>query len=266
MKRPSGGRGEFELAEQFGSVGPRDLIDHDLRVDFTPLSIKSVGVRVRLLDGKLRLRLTDKSYMHLHRQVIAALLLPKSIRDETRLAGGRPTIMVERYVLRRMMIGGLTLRASSATIKFDKLEVMNASQVADELDFAKRLARIVRIYKSARKFPEEVRPLIVQHEGMMRTAAVLPKSAEGLVDDLMVWFADNAFEFGAQYTFGTDVLPVLEEIAGVSAQTREQPIDIDDIAPEEVEVRRREVERWRQWARRRGSESAKFSKGRQTCL
>ncbi|MGO9109013.1 MAG: HNH endonuclease [Thermoguttaceae bacterium] len=54
----------------------------------------------------------------------------------------------------------------------------------------------------------------------------------------------------------TDVVPVLLQILG-GVQQEPQRI-VDAVPPEELEIRRREVKQWKQWAAARGADSARF--------
>lgn len=261
-KRTSGGRGEYEIAENFGSTSPHDLVGLELRWYAYPYGVRPTAIRLAEQGGKLRLRIEPNSnYVHIHRQVQAALLLPKPIRDESTLAGGRPVVMENRYVLRRMVLGDLTLdpAAGSGTFRLSSLECDNRSGNIEELDVADRISRIQRVHKVADEFPEGIRDLLKRHQDLLLAAEPLGADAEVLVKELMESVAANAFDFGLSYISGTDVLAALEEI--LQLPTAERPPPIDEIPLEEVQIRRREAVAWRRWAATRGVASAKFRRG-----
>lgn len=142
MYRPSGGRGEYEIAERHGAYGPRDVLDREILVDLGPFGVKPTKVSLQLKDGKPRLRLLDKRAMHLPRQMESGLMLPKPVRTEAALPGGQPVIMEDRYILRRMQIGDLRLSDDRMVLQFTTLELANQSQSAETIDVPARLARL----------------------------------------------------------------------------------------------------------------------------
>lgn len=89
------GRGEFEIAGEYGNLKARDLVDRDLYLNCGPaVGILPLDMVLERSQGKRRLRIKDKTStkIHLHRQVLALLLMPPSTRDEATLAGGEPTL------------------------------------------------------------------------------------------------------------------------------------------------------------------------------
>src|SRR4051812_4820070 len=108
MKRISGGRGEYELAERFGPYGANDLIGHGIVLDCTPFGSRTTNIEPRAQGQKPRLRRTDNG-IHLHRQVAALTLLPRPVRDERVLPLGLPVVRQDAYVLRKMEIDGLAV-------------------------------------------------------------------------------------------------------------------------------------------------------------
>ena len=87
--RPSGGRGEYELAGSHGPVRGHELYGLELWFDF--------GLELRLPlyaiadvhDGKPRIRLGDpRTHIHAARLLAAVLLLPQPIREIRETAAG----------------------------------------------------------------------------------------------------------------------------------------------------------------------------------
>ena len=122
-KETSGGRGEFEIAGEHNGIKAADLANLDLYLNCGPFyGVRPLDMLLRRSQsqGKLRLRIKDNSAgkMHLHRQVLALLLLPQSIRDETLLPGGQPTVMFQRFVVSRMELAAVAfdVPANRATL------------------------------------------------------------------------------------------------------------------------------------------------------
>jgi putative restriction endonuclease len=272
MKRPSGGRGEYEIAEPQGSIVPNDLVDKDLSLDCTPYAVRETGVVVRFQGGKLRLRKNPPRrapQLHFHTLVQALLLLPKPIRDETGLIGGRPVLMENRYILRQAMFRDVSIAGGTATVRIGNVVFDNGSGALEEQDFTERLSRVKRIHDVAGEYLEPISSLLLQHRDMVQSPELLKSSAETLIHKLMQSLATDAPDYGLDYVSGTDVLEALEQI--LKLQDIPKPPSIADIPPEDIQIRRREAGRWRRWAASRGSASAKFSRSvrdayHSTCL
>lgn len=257
MKRPSRGRGEYELAEAYDGMPASELVGYTLRLDLGPLGLHDTGIKVTHQGNKLRLRRNDNSLIHLHRQVQAVLMFPKSIRDEDQLPGGQPTIFADRYLVRRLHIGRAAKRAGRhADLVLSRLDLDNGSQRADEVVFADRLASVRDLHLHADRFPHEVRTLIEEHAGLCAGTGPIPRRAEEVVAELMSAAAEIVPDYGIEYIDGMDVVVPLVEIAGI--QPAELPPDMAQIPQEEIELRLRNAARWRRYAATRGPTAAVF--------
>lgn len=259
MKRPSRGRGEYEIAEPFNSnppISPSELQDHEIHLKFSSFGFKPTANVLLLRNGKLRLRLLDEAaYIHSHRQVQAALLFPKSTRDESALGGGRPTIRFEQYVVRQMHFKELRLTATEAFVELGALDLFNGSQTDSE-DFESRMLEVERLHNDAEKFPPEIKRLLMEHQQIMRTAGPIPIRAERIVRELMDEVARIAADYNIDYVSSTDVLHPLQEM--VNQPQIVEPLSIESIPPDEVEIRLREAAKWRRFVAVRGPEAAAF--------
>jgi putative restriction endonuclease len=257
MKRPSRGRGEYELAEPFNQLTPHDLTGKNLLILYGRYGVHPTGVYASNQGGKHRLRLhNERRDIHIPRQIQAALLFPKAIRDEDRLPGGQPTIMEERYLVRRIHLDDIAIVGDDAELKVGKLELDNGSQRSEEVDFTERLARVEQLHSLAGKFPRAIEDLLLEHKSLILANAPLPARAEEIVQELMGNVFDNAADYDIEYVNGTDVVVPLEEI--LKLPEFERPVAIESIPLEDVEIRVREAARWRRWAACRGSKSAAF--------
>jgi putative restriction endonuclease len=261
-KQPSGGRGEYEVSGDYSSgansLQASDLLDRHLFYEFGSYGYHATANAVRLRDGKKRIRLDNPNLdIHGARQITAALLLPKSRREEIGLGGGRPTIMRERYILRQIHFDQVELRgATEAYIRVGNLDLDNGSQV-DTIAFQPRMGLVEHLHQNARSFPDAIRQPLEQHQRLLQAANVpLDESAENLVDRLMEHVAENAPDYNVEYTRGGDVVPVLAEM--ISTPPMEVPVDIESIPPDDLNIRLREVAKWRRWVAARGPTSARF--------
>lgn len=255
----SRGRGEYEISGDFDStpvIKPQHLFDRELHFKFGRYGYKPTGNVLRDRHGKKRVQLLDqRQYIHGARQVQAALLFPKSRRDEHGLEGGRPTIMLERYIVRRMNFRGLTITNGSAEIQFGTLDLYNGSQ-EDAVDFAPRMREVEHLHDHADKFPTTIRDLLLEHRRLLEAPAAIPKRAEEIVKELMEQVADIAPDYNIDYVATTDVVVPLKEILNIPVV--DEPIPIESIPPDDVEIRLREAAAWRRYAAVRGPAAAAF--------
>lgn len=257
-KEVGNGRGEFEIAGEHDGLKANDLVDLDLYLDCgLPYGVRPLDMVLRHSQGKLRLRIKDKAAgkIHLHRQVLALLMLPQSVRDETVLHGGQPTVMYLRYVVSRIELRAVHVDADRATLTLHSIEVSNGSHV-DEIGFADRMAKVVRIHNGAADFPIPISGWVEAHRGLLTNPEPLRANAEDVVGELMNAVAEDAPDYGLEYQRTTDVLPTLEKM--LAPQPEPEPVPIAQIPDDELELRRRVVGEWRRWATARGPTAVAF--------
>lgn len=223
MKRLSGGRGEYEIAETHGDLYPHSLLDLELRPVVGRYGPRPTRIYLREQGRKLRLRIEDGSTVHIHRQLAATAMLPKPTRDEATLEGGFPIVFLNRYVLRRLDFKGVELLPEVAQLTLGILEVDNGSASAQRFEFADRVARIERLHDRADVLPEALQKAVIAHRTLLEANRPLTKDAEDLVDRLMSLAQTEALHQGLEYDHGTDVLPALEGIAGLPSPSPEMP-------------------------------------------
>ncbi len=251
-----GGRGDYEVAGDYGSIKASDLLGHDLRVSLDAGSPASTGLFVSYQGGKRRLRRRNSTGIQIQRQVAAALLLPKATRDETTLLGGQPTIKLNCYVMRRILLSKVELQPTEASLSIAALELSNGSNNAEEIDVPSRMLRVKRVHQFAANFVSPIKELLAEHQELLSARTPVPRRAETIVQELMPAIAEAAPDYDAEYVQGTDVLGVLETM--IDAPVVERPLDIAAMAPDEIQLRRREAMQWRRWAAARGGASVEF--------
>lgn len=252
------GRGEYEISGDFESVPPikpARLVGRALYFKFGRYGYKATGNVLRDRHGKKRVQLLDKSFIHGARQVQAALLFPKSRRDEHGLLGGRPTIMLDRYIVRRMNFRGLVVADDAAQIQLGNLDLYNGSQ-EDAVDFAQRMREVEIFHDHSDKFPPPIRDLLNEHRVLLESPNPIPKRAEAIVKELMDQTEQVAPDYNVDYVSGMDVAGPLKEILNQPAI--DEPTPIESIPPDDVEIRLREAAQWRRFAAVRGPAAAAF--------
>jgi len=257
-RRTSGGRGEYEISEQApGGITPNDLVDHRLILDLGNAFILDSGCILLHAQGKFRIRMIrPDADMQLHRQLVAALLLPEAIRANATMGGGRPIIRKGQYAVETVDIESVQLQGERATLRIAEVLLANRDHAAEELHFRQRVAGVIRLWEERGKMPQEMQAILERHEALVCAGGTLHPDTERLVADLQSMLSDQAADFGLAYNAYADPLPPLLEVLDIPIP--EPAVCLDDIDPEEVELRRRTVREWKRWAAHRGTESARF--------
>jgi hypothetical protein len=98
-RRTSGGRGEYEISEPApNGLSPTDLLLRRIFLIFADDWVVDTGVHLTPQGGKRRLRMIDAT-IHLHRQVAAALMMPRAVRADSALGRGMPIMQADRYAI-----------------------------------------------------------------------------------------------------------------------------------------------------------------------
>lgn len=258
-RQTSGGRGEYELAEDYGSIRPTDLYDLPIILDMGEGIVVNTQVALKRSEtqGKRRLRLLhERRDIQIPRQVAAALLMPRPVRKRGDLGAGEPVLRRGRYAIEDIEMADVRRSDSDVVMRIKDIVVGNQSHQAEVHNFSNRMREVHKAWENKDKFPAPIPALLDTHQRAVRAGDPIPKATEQLVQQLQDSFVDASAELGITYIGSMDVLPALLEAIGgiVEAPT----ISVDDIEPEDVEIKRRVAEQWRRWAAARGYKSAKF--------
>lgn len=261
--RPSGGRGEYEIAESHGSITPYDLLGREIVV--TRGSRYPAGptdITLREQGGKLRLRLRrPQRTIHLHRQIRSLLLLPRPRRDDSHLHSGWPVATHDGYILRQLHFADVAFDPDRAVVSLGELVMSNATEEAS-LTFLDRLARVERIHSSMEAFPPSIRDLLHRHWRIAKDAAPIPRETEEIISLLATDIGRLSLTEDVECPAGTDVLEPLEQLLDLPPLERpdsETLVPVNQISRERLDIRRREAKRWRRHVTiSRGAAGAKF--------
>jgi len=259
-RRPSGGRGEYEISENTPEgVTPTDLLDNRLVLDLGGGLVVDSNATLRHQGGKFRVRLLDAGTIHPHRQVAAILLMPYPVREDVRWGRGAPVMRAGQYAVEHIQLEHAYVAGGIVRLDVGDLTLRNATYSADELKLAGRLAAVRALWQNAAKFPDNVRGLIERHQALVTMGSAIPEEAEQIIDELQAIVTEARDEFGIEYrSQAEDVVPDLLKSLKWAEEPPSQPTPVDDIPPEEVEIRERVIKDWKRWASYRGAKSARF--------
>ncbi len=259
--QPSSGRGEYELSEYAPSgESPNDLLEISIRLLIGEFVLYT-GVKVTKDQGKYRLRVDPKgAHPQIPTQLADALLMPPSIREESKMGGGELVLQNNSYIVKNIQFGNVTYNPSDPffTAEVSTIDCKNQTIEAEQIPVLKRIAEIKKIWEQRTFFPLDIANLLNQHEAYVRAKSPIPKAAHSLVVQLQRLMQQYSSELEIPYTSTTDVIPAL--LSALGEVVEEMPTSLEQIEPEQIELRRRERIKWQVWARRRGAASVRFRK------
>lgn len=255
----SGGRGEYEIADDVpNGLRVTQLFNHTIHLRLGKQLINT-GVQLKNAEGKRRLRRDPGTDRMVQFQVTSALMMPKPIRELARLTGGQPVLQTNRYVVKHINLENIVI-IDASTVEADvaSIDCGNGSYEADQTDVSQRMASVETLWNRRDLFPDDIAELLLSHKNYVQSGSSLPRGTEKVVQSIQGKMADYATDLNVAYAPNTDPVPAMLEVLGLVVQ--ETPTIIDQIEPEDVELRRREIQRWRQYVSRRGGETLKFKR------
>lgn len=253
--RPSGGRGEYELAGRQGELHVHDLFGLPMFIEVLPGVAINAYANCVQKDGKPRIRLTQPARnAHPSSLIAAAMMLPKP-RREKHETHGTNLLLWEQFVVQTVRID-VVPRAGGVLICPLTARLENADGVRLDISFAERMARVVRIWTAAATPPGALADAVRAHAAAFTSATATQAQLVGSFASLHS--ALNKPE--------GDMLPLLEAHFGLGALSAPSVGDIsaevgDEDFAEEVhvdpaEARVDRVRKWRLAAVRGGSATA----------
>ena len=163
-RRTSGGRGEYEISENWGEITPHDLVGPPIEIDFSAGIYLETNTELREQGGKHRLRILKRPGIQIPRQVAAALLMPHPVRADYSLGTGSPVMKRNQYAINHMHLIGVSLTSAKATIQLGTVALRNQMHDADEISVGQRIQRLRRVWNERDQFPEDIANLVAEHE------------------------------------------------------------------------------------------------------
>lgn len=250
--RPSGGRGEYELAGRQGNLGARDLCNLPIFIEILPgVEINSYS-RCVDVQGKPRIRLTQKARnAHPYALIAAAMMLPKPRREKSETHGTN-LLLWNQFVIQTIRID-VILRADNVLVCPLMVRLENADERRLDISFAERMARVVRVWTAAATQTSDLAATVRAHafEFTSKTAtqATLIQSFAGLRSALGTPVGDMLPLLESNFGLGTpNALPIGDISAEISDEDFAEDVNID---PADARINR--VRKWRLAAVRGGT-------------
>lgn len=245
--RPSGGRGEYELAGSHGPVRGADLYGLDLWIDVGLELRVPLFARAGIHDGKPRIRL-DEQRLHVHvPQLIAAiLLLPKPYR-EIRKTGNSIELDLKDCSYSSIAVDVVTKTASDAVLRPRSILAINAVNSTISIDVLARFQNVQSLWAISKAENTPLDLAVCAHRAACVASPFSHKNlllAAKAVADLL----------GTRFSETQNLESIGNEKPEFDSSAALQPED-DDSNPIQVnrEIRKRLV-----WLAERGVEGRKF--------
>jgi len=256
--RPSGGRGEYELAGTDGTIAVHDLFRLRIFLETLPgVAIDSASV-CEQRDGKPRIRLAQPAKnAHPSSLIAASILLPKPRRKKAD-AVAASLIQWEGFVVQTVRVDVVQVNTTGVVLRPVTIKLENASGNRADIDYSERMVRVARVWAAAATGNSSVDQAVREH-------AVAFGSSTNTRSQILS--ALNGVHRALRRPTG-DLLPILEShygIASIMASVGAMSAGITDADYDEsvltspLEARVTRVRQWRK-AAVRGPASSQFRK------
>lgn len=254
-RRTSGGRGEYEISGALLDKRASDLEGYLLSLEFPNDLLIHARIRVVKQGGKLRLRM-DGADMQIQKQVAVAFMMPDSVRDENVLGAGEPVLQEKAYAVEHIDIDSLILvPPDSAVLKVSRITCVNQSHRGEEIDLRPRAAQLQTAWSRREEFTDDIASLLEEHESLVRSGYI-PSSVLPLVLKIQKTVSERSADIGIIYSARGDVLDKLVE--ALDYQIPQPLLTVENVDPEDIELKKRTAKEWKRWANARGPASARF--------
>ncbi len=227
-KRSSGGRGEYEISGTFGSLTPWDLVDRSIVLDLGGGLAINTQVVLRDIQGKRRLRMETAAgcEMHLHRQIAAAVMMPRPARDENTWGNNPPVLQSGLYGIGNISLADVQLLSGGRVLLVPgEIEVANSSH-QEQLLCPRRTADVRAVWAARNLFPPLVAQLLEEHERFVRLGEAISENLEETVAQVQEVLSAQSQALGIPAAPEADPLSLLLQ---VKEARRTQPKHIEAV-------------------------------------
>lgn len=258
-RRTSGGRGEYEISEPSPEgLTPTDLVGCRLILELDEGWSINTGAVLTDQGGKRRIRL-EEAEIHPHRQLAAALMMPHPVRADQAMGRGAPLLRSGFYAIDDINLTRVRIDGDTAYLVPGEISCRNVTYLGEGVVVGERVTNVLHLWKQVETLPTRIAELVEAHKKAVTGGEPILRKGESLVEELQRAVTEAGTDFGiVRRSEAEDVLPDLMRTLEWAEEPPPPPISIDEIEPEETEIRRRVVREWRRWAAARGAASAKF--------
>lgn len=183
--------------------------------------------------------------MHLHRQLAAALLMPRPARDENTWGRDTPVLRSGLYGISNISLSDVQLQARG-TVRVVPAE-METANIGGRESFSclRRIADVRKVWGERNTFPPDVAQLLAEHERLVLRGGPLGENLEDTVSGIQQALVARQGELEISIGAGDDplqaLLHVLNERDGKTPAAPAQETSQSEAATEEVPAAREPV-------------------------
>lgn len=177
--RPSGGRGDYELAGSYNGLHASDLLEKQFYFQITPSLIIEGKSKAHRLSGKPRIR-PEINGEHPYVVISSILLLPPPRRELIKTATSALTsLSYQEYILAGIDVDLVETDATKVIFAPTTIWAKNQGGIL-KVDFAERMAIITTIWAAASIHKSELTSLILKHQTAVNSSdhAAIQKTAK----------------------------------------------------------------------------------------
>jgi HNH endonuclease len=251
--RPSGGRGDYELAGSDNEINASELLEKRFYYQITPGLEIDGKAKAHRLSGKPRIR-PEENGLHPYVIIYSTLLLPSPRRELIKTPQSELTTLLRKeYILYGIDVDLIIF--DTARVVFAPTNIWARSQGGVlKIDFAERMAIICMLWDAARYNATELGELIRLHEEAVSTSdhSSIQKTAEGIQKKFGVNTDILSLilrEFNLPDYLNAAYTGITDEIEGYESEDSDRPVQ-DSL--------RERIRKWRKQADR-GPNARRFS-------
>jgi hypothetical protein len=183
-------------------------------------------------------------------------MMPDPARETRVLGAGEPVLQEGAYAIEHIEVDKIVLAApGSAVLTVSKITCVNQSHLGEEIDLRIRATLLQEVWNKRQEFTDEIASKIGEHETLIRSGHI-NSPAEVLVRQIQRTASERSADIGIVYSARGDVLPKLGE--ALNYQVPQPLLLLENVDPEDIELKKRTAKEWKRWANARGPASARF--------
>jgi hypothetical protein len=256
--RTGGGRGEYEVVGNHSGYSSLSLEGWMFSMRWPDGIVRDTGLWLDpAQSGKPRLRSFLNPPIQVSRIIAPMLLLPDPSRAFRNTASAFSVLRAKQYTITEVGFGTESEFSGSAElVTFVPSFVRAANQAyVSDIGVDARWARIVAVYAKAALLPGGLPGLVHAHRDFMASGEMVSRNLTTVVTNIM---ADIKSLPSGNYTEGSDPLPALEALLGISLPSGPTLPPPDEIGEDASEVAVRSAHQYR-LAKARGAAARRFS-------
>jgi hypothetical protein len=194
--------------------------------------------------------------IQIQKQLATVFMMPDPARQTVALGAGEPVLQEGAYAIEHIDIESAVLvPPENAVLKVNSITTLNRSHLAHEIELSERASMLHEVWNHRDEFPDEIATCLEQHENIVRGGQV-DSETQRLVAEIQRLVFDRSADLGVVFSSRGDVLEKLAE--SLHYQVPKPLLIVEDVDPEDIDLKKRTVKDWKRWANARGPASAKF--------